>query len=414
MPTITIDDDELPASSGPIDRKRADAFIERQRQLGTQASGSFEDIMRQRNAAIEEARAKIDETIAQMRERHSGGGFGGVNLPLLALGAGLLQGSPPGTVSNFGQELGRGLSAMGQTIRAQRMNDVDFLSGIAGLQRAQAQLGDMPMADAAKAARERMQSAEKNQTDIEKALIKGEASGAGSTARLKEFEEWRKEPGNEGKPFSEFMVWRSKALNNDRAPSSVAEYNKAVEGGYTGSYAKWVEEKARLGAVGRETGQAQGQAGAAIPKLDAAVDEMERDIEALKNHPGIDRAVGLMSPLPNIPGGPAADFNARLDRLKGQAFIQAFESLKGAGAITEVEGKKATDAIAALSTAQSKKQFLEQLDVVRRVINRGREVLRQRAGQTPSGATTRTIQGPDGKLYKGTLVDGQWKMEPQE
>jgi hypothetical protein len=416
-------DDELtvqlePASS-TVNEGRANAFIARRKAEAEKYGSSFEEIAKQRRVAIEEAKATLDATIAEMRSRHTGGA-GGINLPLLSFGAGMLQGSPPGVVSNFGQELGRGLSSMGQTIRAQRMSDVDFLRGVSDLQRAKAQLTDAPLAEEATALRQKQLLAEKSQTDIEKALIKSDASRAGGTAaKIKEYQEWVKDPRNTGKTYGDFLEWRAKTLSTDRVPATIAEFNRAREDGFKGTYEEWLERKSAAGAKGRETGQAQGQAVAAIPKLDAVVDEMTLDVEKLKKHPGIDRAVGLMAPLPNIPGGSAADFNALLGRLKGQAFLQQFEVLKGAGAITEMEGKTATDALAALSTSQSKKQFLEQLDTVVRVINKGKETLRTRAGQGASAAppaaapsARRRVTGPDGKMYDAELVDGKWIMEP--
>ena len=42
-----------------------------------------------------------------------------------------------------------------------------------------------------------------------------------------------------------------------------------------------------------------------------------------------------------IPGTGSKRFGTRAAQLKGQAFLQAFEALKGAGQITEMEGAKA-------------------------------------------------------------------------
>jgi hypothetical protein len=50
-----------------------------------------------------------------------------------------------------------------------------------------------------------------------------------------------------------------------------------------------------------------------------------------------------------------------LDQLKGQTFLEAFQSLKGGGAITQVEGTKAEQAIARLNTAQSDEAFEQAL-----------------------------------------------------
>ena len=66
--------------------------------------------------------------------------------------------------------------------------------------------------------------------------------------------------------------------------------------------------------------------------------------------------------------------------MKGQTFLQAFESLKGAGQITEVEGQKATDAMARLSTAQSVEAYQAALDDLAAVIKRGMDVAKSKAG----------------------------------
>jgi hypothetical protein len=91
-------------------------------------------------------------------------------------------------------------------------------------------------------------------------------------------------------------------------------------------------------------------------------------------HPGRTTATGLSSvadPRNFVPGTDASDFRAVLDQIGGAAFLQAFESLKGGGQITEVEGKKATDAIARLSRSQSDKEFEQSLNDLRSVMTAG-------------------------------------------
>lgn len=76
-------------------------------------------------------------------------------------------------------------------------------------------------------------------------------------------------------------------------------------------------------------------------------------------HPGFEAAVGA-SMLPGarfVPGTNAADFDARLKEIQGGAFLEAYNTLKGGGSITEVEGQKATQAITRMSTAQSEAEF---------------------------------------------------------
>lgn len=114
--------------------------------------------------------------------------------------------------------------------------------------------------------------------------------------------------------------------------------------------------------------------------------EMLNGIDMLRNHPGRETGTGLSSyadPRNFIPGTDAKDFQVALDQVKGKTFLQAFESLKGAGQITEVEGRKATEAIARLNTAQSDKSFSGALDDLERVV-RG-SMARQEGSASRSG-----------------------------
>jgi hypothetical protein len=77
----------------------------------------------------------------------------------------------------------------------------------------------------------------------------------------------------------------------------------------------------------------------------------------------------------------ANDYQGILDQVKGNTFLQAFDSLRGAGAITETEGKAATAALTRLQTvAPSDKGYQSALDDTKRTL---REILanaRRRAG----------------------------------
>jgi hypothetical protein len=70
----------------------------------------------------------------------------------------------------------------------------------------------------------------------------------------------------------------------------------------------------------------------------------------------------------NIPGTPQYRFGTRSRQIEGQAFLQAFESLKGGGQITEVEGIKATQAIGRLDTSQSPADYREALTDLKRLL----------------------------------------------
>jgi len=140
------------------------------------------------------------------------------------------------------------------------------------------------------------------------------------------------------------------------------------------------------------------EARARLPKMMAAVDETTAIVDKALSHPG--RAVGTgasgsYDPRNYLPGNDARDFRVVLDQLKGKAFLQAFESLKGGGAITETEGKKASEAIARLDTAQSDKAFVEALNDLKGVLERARvKAMRSAAGGQPAAGGKRLKFNP--------------------
>ena len=99
-------------------------------------------------------------------------------------------------------------------------------------------------------------------------------------------------------------------------------------------------------------------------------------IDALLFDPALDQALGLEGFLRRT----AAELNldqdtarvkTRLNQVIGKAFLQAFQSLKGGGQITELEGEKAQAAEARLSTAQKPEDFREALREYRFYIEQG-------------------------------------------
>lgn len=108
-------------------------------------------------------------------------------------------------------------------------------------------------------------------------------------------------------------------------------------------------------------------------KSTAQADSMLATIDGLLADPGLDSAVGTMGAVTSRLGPLAPDAaraRARIEQIQGQAFLQAFESLKGGGQITEIEGAKAEAAIARLNTAQSADDFRAALLELKGVIER--------------------------------------------
>ncbi len=140
---------------------------------------------------------------------------------------------------------------------------------------------------------------------------------------------------------------------------------------------------AQAKAYGTAQGKAQAENQQGFGQAEATANQILGVIDQAISHPGRGYATGASSMLPILPGTNAADFNAVLDQIKGQAFLQAFESLKGGGQITEVEGQKATQAIARLDRAQSEGEFVKSLQELRGIVSGGLERARRKAG--PAG-----------------------------
>lgn len=135
-------------------------------------------------------------------------------------------------------------------------------------------------------------------------------------------------------------------------------------------------------AKSKEIGEAEGQATVNLPTAIATAENTLKTIKQLEEHPGKKAwgAFGMGAMLPDIPGTDTRGFGSLVDQVKGQNFMTAFQSLKGAGAITEQEGAKAEKAQARLDRAQSEKDFDIAIKDLKEVVMAGMERARQKAG----------------------------------
>jgi hypothetical protein len=153
-----------------------------------------------------------------------------------------------------------------------------------------------------------------------------------------------------------------------------------------------------------EVGKARGQAIATLPTTIANAEQTLQVIKSLKDDPYRTQATGLSSVFNAIPATGGFDYAQKLEQLKGRTFLEAFQALKGGGAITEIEGKKAESAIARLNPGQSEKSFLEALNELEQIVSAGIERAKQRAGQpsapsaTASAAPKRIRLNADGTI----------------
>lgn len=108
-------------------------------------------------------------------------------------------------------------------------------------------------------------------------------------------------------------------------------------------------------------------------------------VNGILNDPALNSSTGLLEWKQAIPGTDAYRFGTRVKQLEGQAFLQAFESLKGGGQITEIEGQKATQAIARIDSGMRSEDFREAMaelkDILGRALQRPRGWVDTNAGR---------------------------------
>ncbi|WP_051376933.1 hypothetical protein [Agrobacterium tumefaciens] len=140
-------------------------------------------------------------------------------------------------------------------------------------------------------------------------------------------------------------------------------------------------------------GKARSEAKAALPAIQSASDQMLATIDSLAKDAYLPNMLGpINSRTPNLTSD-AARVQSKMDQINGQTFLQAFNALKGGGAITEIEGQKATEAMARLNTAQSVEDYQAALAELRGVVTRGIANARSKASGSTAPAGNHTTSG---------------------
>lgn len=191
-----------------------------------------------------------------------------------------------------------------------------------------------------------------------------------------------------GQDITASTTIRGQNLTDDRARETTALARDPVVQG----------RLAEARQAGEERGKAAAQAQINLPQATATAERAVKLIDDLVRHPGLRGAVGSGFSMPGggtvgsvpgqrfIPGTPQADFQARLDEIKGGAFMEAFNSLRGGGQITEKEGEKATAAITRMGLSQSEAEFVQSAREFQDVVRGGLRRAQQRSGAPAAGA----------------------------
>lgn len=137
-----------------------------------------------------------------------------------------------------------------------------------------------------------------------------------------------------------------------------------------------------------------------LPKLEQNIKTSIDAIEKLRGNPGLRYITGVYSKAPVIPGTSQAEAAALADQVQGRTFLEAYETLKGAGQVTEVEGHKGEQAIARLQRAQSTKSYQLALDDLKSVLQTGLERVRKYGGQNSTAGANRVRVDAAGNVVK--------------
>ena len=95
-------------------------------------------------------------------------------------------------------------------------------------------------------------------------------------------------------------------------------------------------------------------------------------INSVLNSPDLDGVLGaVQGRSPGFFNQDKQDLLIKIEQVRAQAFLQAFETLKGGGSITESEGRAATAAIARMDRTQSKPAFRKALNELKAIVENG-------------------------------------------
>jgi hypothetical protein len=214
---------------------------------------------------------------------------------------------------------------------------------------------------------------ENAQTSLKTALAKQqaqkEAEARASEARIAQ-QRWEAQQAMAQKQFEANERYRQQQLGATYAGLDIrkAAADRAAEAAAAAKEAKGIAAGAKL----RQERQG-------VSRSMSSAEENLRTIDQALTHPGRTAATGASGVVATrLPFTEARNFQSIHNKLIGGAFLQAFESLKGGGQITEIEGKKATDAITRINTpGLTETEYEMALNELRNVVVTGLERAKQ-------------------------------------
>ena len=161
-----------------------------------------------------------------------------------------------------------------------------------------------------------------------------------------------------------------------------------------------ITDKEVAAAGGKTTAESRAKLRETLPKQEETAREILATVNDVVNHPGFETNVGLkgVGGYLQLPGTEARNWQSKYKQLTGETFLSAFNSLRGGGSITDVEGAKATQAMAALNDPGiSEKEFMRNAKILEDTIKMGVNRQREKAGLGPKYDVTPEAATPQDK-----------------
>lgn len=171
---------------------------------------------------------------------------------------------------------------------------------------------------------------------------------------------------------------------------------------------------ARETAMGSAEGKSTAEGISAAPQAIAQAQDAISLIDSIMVDPALPSITGMVQGrLPPMTQA-GTDLSVKIEQLQGKAFLDAFESLKGGGAITEREGQAAQNAMARLQRAQSDTAYKEALTELRGIMQRGMERAQGRLGGQPAAVAAGDIPPPPEGFDPARWPDIWAAMTPED
>lgn len=150
-------------------------------------------------------------------------------------------------------------------------------------------------------------------------------------------------------------------------------------------------------------GEATTQAGLDLPKVRDQAQATLNVLEKIRKHPSLDARTGNSTLLPAF-RPQDVDFDVMVKQIGGGAFLEAIQALRGTGQISEIEGAKATDAIARMQNQrQSKEGFLTAMKDYETIVRAGLARTAQRAAGARGGSGSTPMAPAAGQRHANTV-----------